>query len=111
MGKNKLAIKYASAIVCGSFLTAITSFVKDLIIGTSVGLTETYGNFLFLFSIFFFIPNLIFGSVANSLIKNSQFSENKSNLLSNLKTKQPILANKSNLNASKTNTNKSMMRS
>jgi hypothetical protein len=91
MGKNKLAIKYASAIVCGSFLTALCSFVKDLLISASVGLTETYGSFLFLFSVFFFIPNLVFGSIANSLIKNAQIPENNLKLFNRELIKKTII--------------------
>jgi hypothetical protein len=47
-----------------------------------------------------------FNSHTSNYASATKSSINKSNLLSNLKTKQPILANKSNLNASKTNTNK-----
>lgn len=45
-----------------------------------------------------------FNSHTSNYASATKSSINKSNLLSNLKNKQPILANKSNLNASKTNT-------
>jgi hypothetical protein len=47
-----------------------------------------------------------FNSHTSNYASATKSSINKSNLLSNLKNKQPILANKSSLNSSKTNTNK-----